>query len=77
MAKRQIVLSEEFGVYRLEAEGGAIVVTGKNAEDVLLKALRRRDTVGVPATSFEAGEVLEEILGRGSTGGTIESAVHA
>lgn len=55
---RKVIITEEFGLYRLEATGK--VVTASTAENVLLKA-----DGGFPsAASFEFGQVIERLLGR-------------
>lgn len=76
---RRLVITEEFGLYRLEAEG--IKVTARTPEKVVLAAFKVR-AAGYPEspdepdvhTTQDMGDVLETLLGASRVESEIQAA---
>lgn len=64
--KRSISVSEEFGVYRVKRDDGSLGVTGRTAEDALVRAFALTPEgckdVRVHNTS-DMGDLVEALLG--------------
>lgn len=66
MSKRELTISEEFGVYFVRVRHG-VGATGRTAEDAILRALKLTPGAVPQAleihSSHDMGEVIETLLG--------------